>query len=128
MGAMGSGSLNADDVSGRHRRDSGGRHRLSVGALRLVGDDAHGWSLAPVSRPTHYIGRVGALAVALGIGGAIVALPAVAVAEPDAGSAAGTAESGDPAPAKPGHRTGARTGPADPGPTDSPGNSRPFSR
>jgi len=46
-----------------------------------VADDAGGWSLAPVTRPTHYVGRVGALAVALGVGGVIAGMPAVAMAD-----------------------------------------------
>lgn len=52
-------------------RESGGRHRLTH------------------SVSANYVGRVGALAVALGVGGAIVALPAVAGADPGADSAAG---------------------------------------
>ena len=71
--------------SGRHRRDSpAGRHRIAVGALRLVEHGDGEWSLKPVTRPTHYVGRVGALAVALGVGG----MPAVAAADP--GSPTGT--------------------------------------
>ena len=52
-------------------RESGGRHRLTPSAF------------------SNHVGRVGALAVALGVGGAIVALPAVAGADPRADSTAG---------------------------------------
>ena len=40
-------------------------------------------------RPTHYVGRVGALAIALGVGGAIVGLP-LAAADTEAASDAGS--------------------------------------
>ena len=82
--------------SGRHRRDFGSRHRPAVGMLRMVADGDRGWALAPVPRPTDYVGRVGALAVALGVGGMIGGLPAVAAA--DTGTAAdapGTTQSAD---------------------------------
>ena len=52
--------------------------------------------LAPAGRPTHYVGRVGALAVALGIGGAIVGMPVAAAdtgtADATAGSSAGSGQ------------------------------------
>ena len=50
-----------------HGGGSGGRHRAVMAR--------------PSLSPTDYIGRVGALAVALGVGGMIAALPAVAAAD-----------------------------------------------
>ena len=73
---------------GRRGRDRSGRHRLGSGTIRVVEDGAGRWSLAPVKRPTHYVGRVGVLAVFLGVGGVIVGLPGTASA--DAGGAAGS--------------------------------------
>ena len=66
---------------------------MAVGAVRLVADDAGAWSLAPVTRPTHYIGRVGALAVALGVGGVIAGMPAVAMADTGTSDTAATSDS-----------------------------------
>ncbi|WP_431235114.1 hypothetical protein ACQ856_11710 [Mycolicibacterium psychrotolerans] len=64
-----------------------------------------------------YVGRVGALAVALGVGGLIVALPAVAGADSGAGDSGKTTSSaGKPAP-----RTAAKAGPRAPkAPTSTP--------
>ncbi|MDQ1319303.1 MAG: hypothetical protein QG655_546, partial [Actinomycetota bacterium] len=42
-----------------------------------------------------YVGRVGALAVVLGVGGAILALPATAGAETGSDTATGSAEASD---------------------------------
>ena len=123
--------MNNRDARGRHRRDAGGRHRPSVEALRVVENPEGGWSLAPAIRSTHYVGRVGALAVAMGIGGAIVALPAVAVAD---SMETGSAESADSAPARPGQRSDNRPGFAAPetdsssetaSTADSPGEAQP---
>ena len=69
-----------------------GRHRLAVGSIRLVDDGAGNWTLAPVHRPSFPIGRVGALAVFLGVGGALAALPGTASA--DTGSSEAGAASG----------------------------------
>lgn len=131
--------------SGRHNTDTG-RHRLAPGAIRLVEDGAGGWSLTPV-RPTSHIGRVGALAVflgvgvSMGVGGAITGLPAVAVADTgaaeDTTAETATAQTAtahtataqtataqtaaDPGPAAPGRKSrGARAGSADITATDSP--------
>jgi hypothetical protein len=72
--------------TGRRRGDIGGRHRLAAGSKRLVSDAPGRWSLMPVPRPTLYVGRVGALAVLLGVGAAITGLPAVAAADTGAGA------------------------------------------
>jgi len=92
--------------SSRSGRRTGGRHRLAHGTVRIVDDGVGGWSLTPVTRPTHYVGRVGALAVALGVGGVIIGLPSVASADTEESSdgshrsttAPGSGESGTPGP------------------------------
>ena len=87
----------AESLSGRRslgstkRRAPVGRHRLSIGALRPVEDAAGGWSLLPVTPSTPYVGRVGALAVALGVGMVVAGMPAVAAA--DTGSAGSAVDS-----------------------------------
>ena len=68
---------------GRHRREAIDRQR------RLVEDGSDGWALAPVTRPTHYVGRVGVLAAALGVGVLLSVLPAAAYAD------SGSENSGD---------------------------------
>lgn len=73
-------------------RETAGRHRLAVGAVRLTRDEAGDWMLAAVTRPTHHVGRVGALAVALGVGGAITWLPAVAAADSGSDGASGSVQ------------------------------------
>lgn len=97
------------------RRSAGARHRPSVGAIRLVKDQAGEWSLTPITKPTHYVGRVGALAVALGVGGMIMGLPALAAADPDPGSTdtSETSAAGTPGPSKPSPRDAGRGGPAE---------------
>ena len=57
-------------------------HRLADGSLRVVGEGIGGWSLT-TGKPagSDYVGRVGALAVALGVGGFFVGFPAVAAAD-----------------------------------------------
>ncbi|HOB49026.1 MAG TPA: hypothetical protein PKK01_06890, partial [Mycobacterium sp.] len=74
------GPVNPVSVQQRHGRAGGGRHRISVGTVRLVDDGSGVWTLSRGSRPTDHVGRVGALALALGVGGAIMAFPAVAAA------------------------------------------------
>ena len=81
-----------DSHSGRRR---GGRHRASVGTVRLVDDGAGVWSLSRGLRPVDHVGRVGALAVALGVGGAIIGLPAVAAADTGSGGSTGSARSAE---------------------------------
>jgi endoglycosylceramidase len=117
--------------TGRRRGDNGGRHRLAAGSMRLVSDASGQWSLMPVARPTQYVGRVGALAVLLGVGAAITGLPAVAAA--DTGSGADTTVATDatdsspaPAPRRPsrGARTDSADSPATPS-TDPSDNGRP---
>ncbi len=97
---------------GRRGGGSGGRHRAVV--VRR--------SLAPTTHPTNYIGRVGALAVALGCGGVIAALPAVAAADTgnsaqttatkgstDQGQARATRQAQGARPASPGAASSGRT-------------------
>ena len=91
----------------RQRRERSGRHRLASGTIRVVEDDAGVWSLAPVNRPAHYVGRVGALAVALGVGGAIVGLPGVAAAD-SGGSAAADSTASTGSSARSGETAGTR--------------------
>lgn len=91
-------------------RNSRGRHRLATGALRLVEKTTGEWSLTPVTRSTHYVGRVGALALFLGIGGAITGLPVAAAdvtgdGNADASASAGTSDSAP----SPRHSRGARS-------------------
>ena len=82
-------------------------------------------------RPARYVGRIGALAVALGVGGAIAAVPTVASADtgagPDAGassSAQASADSAESQTASPSQATrrgaGPRTSLAGPADNDSP--------
>lgn len=71
-----------------------GRHRPSAGTLRVTADADGGWVLTPHrARPSSHIGRVGALAVALGVGG-MIGLPGIASADPvdgpDPGGSAAT--------------------------------------
>ena len=74
-------------------RRRGGRHRVSVGTVRLVDDGSGVWALSRGTRPVDHVGRVGALAVALGVGGAIIGLPAVAAADTGSDGSAGSAQS-----------------------------------
>ena len=111
--------------AGRHRRDFGSRHRPRAGALRMVDDGDGGWALAPAARPVNYVGRVGALAVALGVGGiglggVVVGSSAVAAADTgaDASSTASetsqsqeTSAGGEPAGAETPRRRGAVNAP-----------------
>ena len=61
-----------------------------------------GWSLAPVvPATTQYVGRVGALAVALGVGGVLLGWPAAALADEDGADPTGSAPSSATAPAGP---------------------------
>ena len=55
------------------RSDCGAAHR---------GSPTRGWTLTPHKEPARYVGRVGALAVALGVGSAVVAMP-LAFADPN---------------------------------------------
>jgi len=87
-----------DNVSRRDRRadgakQSGARHRPATGTLRVTHDSAGRWHLTPAPRPTHFVGRVGALAIALGIGVVIAELPAVAAADPGPVNGAGSTQS-----------------------------------
>jgi len=65
----------------------------------MIRAGAANWLSAPVTRPTHYVGRVGALAVALGIGGALAGMPAAAAdtgaetSDAATGSSAGSSQS-----------------------------------
>ncbi|MBX7448272.1 hypothetical protein GR927_09745 [Mycolicibacterium sp. 3033] len=59
-----------------------------------------------------HVGRVGALAVALGIGSAVAAMPAVAWAEPDSGSAAAVSRHANDSPRDHGSRLGKRSRPS----------------
>lgn len=74
-----------DDNRGRAQRTRG--HHPSAGSLRIVGDGEGTWLLTPDAAPpgkppnNNYVGRVGALAVALGVGGVLVGLPTVAAAD-----------------------------------------------
>ena len=78
--------------TGRRRGNIGGRHRLAAGSMRLVSDASGQWSLMPAPRPTQYVGRVGALAILLGVGAAIFcALPALALNRDSDGGIAATA-------------------------------------
>lgn len=100
------------------RRHNPGRHRPGVGTIRLLADGEGGWSLAPVKRPTHYVGRVGALAVALGVGGVIVGLPGLAAADTGgsnsgASATAGVAEKSGESESKRRPRGASRTGTPD---------------
>ena len=91
---------------GRHRRNSSSRQRPSLGPVRLF-ENPPGATPPPV-RPAPYVGRVGALAVALGVGTAILSFTAPAAADTGRGDALGATES-------PG------------GESSRPGNSRPAS-
>ena len=71
----------------RHRAGTG-EHRPSRGAARLVSVRSDGRAVFPSARSTDYVGRVGALAVALGVGAAIAGLGGVAAA--DTGTDTGT--------------------------------------
>ncbi|HPZ94681.1 MAG TPA: hypothetical protein PK871_07180, partial [Mycobacterium sp.] len=63
--------------------------------MRLVDDGSGVWTLSRGSRPTDHVGRVGALALALGVGGAIMAFPAVAAAETGSEGSAGSVRSAE---------------------------------
>ncbi len=105
----------ADNVSGRTRRAVGSRHRAVTGTLRMTADGAGGWALVPATRSAHVVGRVGALAIALGIGVVIAEFPAVAAADTETGNAAGSSATSDPASAGPSARGSAAGSPAKPG-------------
>ncbi|MBU3707028.1 MAG: hypothetical protein FGM50_10175, partial [Mycobacterium sp.] len=77
-----------------------------MGMLRLIDDGDGQWSLTPVTRPTHYVGRVGALAIALGVGGVIAGAPA-ALADTGTETSAGAADTAAERPAGPRSRAGA---------------------
>ena len=85
----------ADNVSRRDRRAHSGRHRATAGKLRVTYNGAGRWYLAPTTRATHFVGRVGALAIALGIGVVIAELPAVASADTGSGSTTGSSQNSD---------------------------------
>lgn len=72
------------------RGESGGRNSLDIGTVE---------STMPIARPAHYIGRVGALAVFLGIG-ALISVPGVAAADTDGSGDSSAAVEGS-APAQP---------------------------
>ncbi len=110
----------------------------SFSARQSFGNPLGSQSVSPHARSTHYVGRVGALAVALGIGTAVMGWAGAAVAETGPGNASGASgeestRSGDSGPsagkARAGSRrgasgdspapTGAREVPADAGSTDS---------
>ena len=105
----------ADNVAGRVRRASGAKHRAATGTLRVTNDGAGGWTLVPATRSAHVVGRVGALAVALGIGVLIAGFPAVAAADTESGNAAGPSATSDPAGAGSSARGSAAGSPAKPG-------------
>ena len=105
----------ADNVAGRVRRASGAKHRAATGTLRVTNDGAGGWTLVPATRSAHVVGRVGALAVALGIGVLIAEFPAVAAADTESGNAAGPSATSDPAGAGSSARGSAAGSPAKPG-------------
>ncbi|TRW85372.1 hypothetical protein FK535_08150 [Mycolicibacterium sp. 018/SC-01/001] len=71
-----------------------------------------------------HVGRVGALAVALGIGSAVVAVPAVAWAEPDAGSTAAVSHDSGDSPRERGPLGGKRARPAATADSDGPAATR----
>lgn len=77
--------MSLDRQSGQHRKTSTGRHRPSNGTSRIVDDGSGVWTIVPIATSTAPVGRVGALAVALGVGVAIAGIPAVAAAD-DTGS------------------------------------------
>ena len=83
----------ADDVSPRGGRATRGKHRKTTGTLRMVDGGTGSWSLVPATRSTHVVGRVGALAIALGIGVVIGDLPAIAAADPDSANTTGPTQS-----------------------------------
>lgn len=99
--------------AGRHRARTGGRHRASVTSLRVqivqaVTDAAR----SADSNYTAHVGRVGALAVALGVGAGFGALPALAYADSTgSGGAAGTASSAADSPKTTRPSTSPNTGP-----------------
>ncbi len=105
----------ADNAAGRARRAVGAKHRATTGTLRMTGDGAGGWTLVPATRSAHVVGRVGALAVALGIGVLIAEFPAVAAADTESGNAAGPSATSDTAGAGSSARGSAAGSPAKPG-------------
>ncbi|MFM9034782.1 MAG: IPT/TIG domain-containing protein, partial [Mycobacterium sp.] len=89
----------ADNFSGRHAKVTG-RHRrdrqLPVAQTARLIDDGSAWPAvppptSPPARSAHYVGRVGALAVALGVGAAIFGSTTVAAADTGAPDTTGSA-------------------------------------
>lgn len=76
-----------------HQRREAARHRRAADAIRLVEDGVTGRSTASATSPNRYVGRVGGLAVALGVGAVIAGLPVVAAADTGTGNTGKTTSS-----------------------------------